>query len=428
VTTSHEKSQLLARNFLFAEPNAVATVMSKTLAVPVQNFLDIIDDQRDFCDEGMFRNHRPGRLYASACIVQPTTRDGIQLCVDRKRRHQLPSQELCTLSSSHSSTVTQSTANQADQSLWTIEEMGEAVLALEGQTLFEMLAPKNELLSLSDVPVDEPNVTRLRQMLVDSLIPMLDSMLSAQAMVQVLPRLVISPQIIPLNAPFISAQPATRFHASRPAEVNGATSIAWTIVFKAVLPVDAEPGGVDWEPWSLFRAQQECVLRDGREGLIAARNALIHASQNPASVVGYSTARRPSKIQWSTGLEDGLGLPFSHPLAAEPVTSKPMLPKLDVLLTERRPSILESPSQPNRLRETRRASVAPSQMDEDYEEMPRYPSGLFPGSNTVLMGTGQREAVPGVNTWRADWMTRLLKEDLYEYRARTNEVWDREKV
>ena len=393
VTTAHEKSQLLARNFLFAEPYAVASIMSRTLAVPVDNFLDIIDDQRDFCDKGMAQDIRPGRLYATACIIQPTTFEGIRVCVDPQQRHELPHEEICLLSSVPSAVRTQDTSQSDAIYSGTIEEIGDALTCLEGQTLFEMLAPRNELLSASDSLPEDPAVSRLRKILVETVIPMLDGMLSAKAMTQILPRLKLVPTVIPLTAPLIS--PIFKAHGlSRVPEVTMATSMAWTIMFKAVLPVDADDSGVEWESWTLFRAQQECILRDGRQGQAAARNALAHAALGSSI---HNPARRPSKIQWQTSFpaEDTFGGATTRRPSADPETS---------LGPEDRPPIYDSSAQ-GRMNSNlsitvhRRSSMAPSSID---------------GPLTFDESDQSQEAAPGVSTWHSDWLTRILRQDLHQ--------------
>jgi hypothetical protein len=393
VTTGHEKSQLLARNFLFAEPYAVASVMSRTLAVPVENFLDVIDDQRDFCDKGMSQDIRPGRLYASACIIQPTTFEGIRVCVDPHRRHELPHEEICPLSAVPTAIRTQDTSLSDAMLTGTIEEIGDALTCLEGQTLFEMLAPRNELLSAADSLPEDPSVVRLRKILVETVIPMLDGILSAKAMTEVLPRLRLLPSVIPLTPPLIS--PIFKAHGlSRAPEVTMATSMAWTIMFKAVLPVDADHSGLEWESWALFRAQQECILRDGRQGQAAARNALAHATAG-SSV--HNPARRPSKIQWSTAFtgEDTFGSASARRSSVDPDIS---------LGLDDRPPIYDSSAQgrtnPNlSITDHRRSSMAPSSTD---------------GPLTFDENDQQQEVAPGVGTWHADWLTRILRQDLHQ--------------
>jgi len=399
VTTNHEKSQLLARNFLFAEPYAVASVMSRTLAVPIDNFLDVIDDQRDFCDKGMSQDLRPGRLYATVCIIQPTTFEGIRVCVDTQKRCQLPQQEICTLSSVASSIRTQDTSMSDMQITGTVEEIGEALLGLNGQTLFEMLAPRNQLLLSSDTPPEDPTVTRLRRGLVENLIPMLDSILSAKAMTQILPRLTLVPTLIPLTAPILPS--AVKQHGPKFPEIVTATSIAWTIMFKAVLPVDTDHSGVDWESWALFRAQQECVLRDGRQGQMAARNALAHAALTSPI---HNPARRPSKIQWSTSFMGDETMGPARDSSIEGELHSQATPQYG--LSEDRPPIYDSAAQGRWNRNTpsltiavpRRSSLAPSMMDG-------------PSSYDA---SDQSEAAPGVSLWHPDWLTRVLRQDLYQ--------------
>lgn len=173
-----------------------------------------------------------------------------------------------------------------------------------------------------------------------------------------------------------------------------ATSMAWTIMFKAVLPVDADQSGVEWESWTLFRAQQECILRDGRQGQAAARNALAHAT---AGSTMHNPARRPSKIQWQTSFagEDTFGNLATRRSSADPDAS---------LGLEDRPPIYDSSAQgrmnPNlSIAVHRRSSMAPSSVD---------------GPLTFDENDQLQEAAPGVSTWHADWLTRILRQDLHQ--------------
>lgn len=295
VTTTHEKSQLLARNFLFAETSAVANVMADVLAVPVEEFTDIMDDQQTFCDYGMTSAAKVGRVYVAASIIQPSTSDGIHICVERHRRHQLPMRELCKVypvSSAIRSYLSNSSNTTESGISGSIEELGEALAGLEGQTLFEMIAPKNMLLEEESLIPEDPSTARLRVSIVNAMIPMLDMICTSKEMARMLPRLQITPYLVPITPPM---PVAIKAGVAQIPEIQSAAQMAWMIYFQAVLSADDDYPDLDWEPWTLFKAQSECVARDGRESLQAVRNALL---QSHAQSIN-TPARRPSKVQFS---------------------------------------------------------------------------------------------------------------------------------
>ena len=331
VTSSHEHSVLKAHNYLFAEPHAVAAKMSRTLAVPKENFLEIIDEQRDFCDQGMESELRPGMVYAMVCVVHPTPFEGMQVCVDPAKRHQLPLESLGPLSTRVGTSRT-SLGGPSQQSLGTIEEIGLALSKMKGLTLFDMLAPVKQLYPLADMVVDSDAFgEKLQELIVNALIPLLDDIMPSQSMAKVLPQLRVVPQLVPLSSPIAIPTTSSR----RPSEVSHSLSMAWGIVFKAVVPVEDDEKGIDWEPWSLFRAQQECVQRDARESSpgstssIHKHGSLSYAAppslppQTPTAA-GQHVPRRPSKVQWSAPLPPSMlsgsspSTPVNEPVHASP--------------------------------------------------------------------------------------------------------------
>lgn len=426
VNTTHERNQLLARGFLFAEPAAVANVMSRLLAVSPRDFTNILEEQREFCDYGMISAIKPGRLYASVCIIQPTPSEGIQVICDRQARHQLPMREISVISSASSQVRSQSSEKSDFMLTGTVKEFGEAVAQLEGCTLYDLLTPR---------PVTaDPFVERLRVSLVDNLIPMLDSLLTSRGITLVTPRLLITPCLIPLTPPpsYATAQLAPLGQAPlATTEILSATSIAWAITFKAVLAVDIDLGeDVAWEPWSLFRAQNECVMRDGRAGMTAARNAAAytaaqhlqqqqHQQQKQQNEEDLDRARR-SRVQWSINEPTNPKGNVENPTC--PPSPKSMSP--DVTSTGSRhvlPAIrsLAGPASPA-YRRAQSVSTA-SLLKRGYfsADAPRRAS-MSGGISEEHDGLGRQsstfEPVPevavGVAHWDADWLVKMLREDL----------------
>lgn len=423
VTTAHEKSQLLSRNHLFAEPSAVANVMSNVLAVPVEEFTDIMDDQQVFCDYGMASGVKIGRVYVAASIIQPTTFDGIQVCVEKHRRHQLPMRELTKVSPVPSALRTQAShsTDRSDHGVsGSIEEIGEALSGLEGQTLFDMMATKNMLFEEESLLPEDPSTGRLRMAIVDAMIPMLDRMCTSKEMAKLLPRLQVTPYLVPITPPL---PVAFKTGVNQTPEIQSAAQMAWIIYFQAVLSADGDFEDLDWEPWALFKAQSECVARDGREGLQAARNAILQSTGNPA----IAAPRRPSKVQFS-------------PFGAATMSHQPSS------MTDA-PSILVNPENRDALQQfesftfpasagldsSNPASRGPRQSSDLDPGLPRYkrtsianldasatssrdsgPLGSkeqFNASDTG--GRSGRGPVNGVGLYHQDWLSRLVREDMH---------------
>ncbi|KAJ9104326.1 hypothetical protein QFC19_003966 [Naganishia cerealis] len=431
-TTAHEKSQLLARNFLFADTSAVANVMADVLAVPVDKFADIIEDQRIFCDYGMIPASKPGKVYVAASIIQPTTFDGIQICVERHRRHQLPMRELCKVyptSSAVRSYLSQSSTHTESGISGSIEEIGEALAGLEGQTLFEMIAPKNMLLEEEALIPEDPSTGKLRVAIVNQMIPMLDMLCTSKEMARILPRLQITPYLVPITPP---VPVAIKAGVTQIPEIQSAAQMAWMIYFQAVLAADDHYPDLDWEPWTLFKAQSECVARDGRDGLQAVRNALLQSQAQLAS----TPARRPSRVQFSA-----FTIPSSHPASS----------------VVEAPSILVNPENRDALQQFESFSfpAAPSASHSgDSRNASAHNVFEFGADSTMQKRTGPltfdpfaqtsrgrmshggpddlgilemqvestKNAVHGVGFYHQDWLSRLVREDMLHRFANTTSV------
>ncbi|KAJ9107335.1 hypothetical protein QFC21_000785 [Naganishia friedmannii] len=422
VTTAHEKTQLLARNFLFADTWAVASVMADVLAVPVEDFRDIIDDQQTFCDHGMMSTARIGKVYVAASIIQPTTFDGIHICVERHRRHQLPMRELCKVypvSSAVRSHLSLSSTTTDNGISGSIEEIGEALAGLEGQTLFEMIAPKNMLLEEESLIPEDLSTAKLRISIVNAMIPMLDMICTSKEMARMLPRLQITPYLVPITPPI---PVAIKAGVAQIPEFQSAAQMAWMIYFQAVLSADDDYPDLDWEPWTLFKAQSECVARDGRESLQAVRNAIL---QSHAQAIN-TPARRPSKVQFSA-----FTAPSTHQASSV----------IDA------PSILVNPDNRDALQQfesfafppsasasygtdsvTQKATEVGSEASiprrsgqpafESFTQVPRgHTSHGGPDDLGIMemdIESSSKNALHGVGYYHQDWLSRLVREDLLQ--------------
>ena len=408
LASSAEKKQLVARGFFFAEPLAVSEVMSKALAVPVENLVEVMRDQRDFCDYGLSSGIKPGRLYAGVCIIQPTTFEGIQILVGR-RRHSLPMREICPLATSPLAIRSTSTDRSADAVLGTVEEIGEALTALHGQTLFDLMAPLGQFEDGEEKKQEDTLVTRLRSALIRALIPMLDLTLTSKAMSKILPRLIVTPYLIPMAAPL---QAGKTSNPGNPGVENMQT--AWMIVFKAVLNADGDYTALDWENWNLFRAQSECVSKEGRSAQVLAKvmaaNAVVPSDE-------MLRARRPSKIQWNmSGLP---GLPDSPPenpiydSAKSGLQSSPSLSQASQLFGAgyKLGELGEDVKSSDPMSEFSAHSCSSANSTKHVNVARR--SSLAPGYNTHDQISLNETSNVGVASWDPDWLVRLLREDLY---------------
>ncbi len=404
LATAAEKTQLLARGFLFAEPLAVANVMAKALAVPASDLVDVMRDQRDFCDYGLSSGIKPGRLYTGVCIIQPTTFEGIQILVGR-RRHALPMREICALTNSPLGIRSASTDASAETSLGTVEEIGEALTALQGQTLFDLMAPSLEQEDGQDQKEEDALVIRLRSALIHALIPMLDVTLTSKAMTKILPRLVITPYLIPMAAPL----PLGKTPNSGNVGVDSMHT-AWMIVFKAVLNVDGDYTALDWENWNLFRAQSECVSREGRSAHLMARLMAANAAVPSEELL---QVRRPSKIQWNMGALPGLGdLRSESPIYNGVMSGLESSPKTS--------SASQLLGAGYRFGGDAKSSDAASELDAPGSPANSMKHSTHPRRSSLARGYNNQDTISlndpptvGVATWDPDWLARLLREDLY---------------
>jgi hypothetical protein len=248
----------------------------------------------------------------------------------------------------------------------------------------------------------------------------LDGMCTSKEMVKLLPRLQVTPYLVPITPPMPVAFKAG-VHPTP--EIQSASQMAWMIYFQAVLSADGDFEDLDWEPWALFKAQSECVARDGREGLQAARNALLQSTGNTF----IATPRRPSKVQFS-------------PFGATTMSHQPST------LTDA-PSILVNPDNRDALQQfesfTFPATAASNNADTN-GRAPRPSTEIDPGVSRYKRGSvpnldasatssrdsgqlGSREQfnasdtggefskspITGVGLYHQDWLSRLVREDMH---------------
>ena len=355
VTSEAERDDLISRHFIFADPQAVATALHKTLSVPTEHTIPLLSDIRMFCDSTVHIPLQSNRLYAGVAVVQATPFDGLRILLDQKNRSQLPMRELCAFSSGPSPKA----ANELMTG--TLEEIGEAISWLDGMNLLSIIT--RNMKPGSDTP-GGPVVSRLLSALERAIIPMLDEMLTADDMAHIIPRLTLHPVLVPLT-------PGSARH--------GPNTPPYIVVFYANYDAAVNTFTDQWLPFNLFRVQNACVMAPR----IATAARLEHMDN--ASDIDLTTARRPSRVQF-----DFAGV--SQPAAPEglgsytfPARDESPHPSLRQLAMNKGP---------------RRSSIRPKS------------SGSMGHGEATIAEMPKDGSLTGVGTWDADWLLLLLKQKL----------------
>lgn len=298
VNSSEEESDLLTRNYIFAEPNAVAATLHKTLSVPLEHTTPLLSDITLWADATARPALEPNTLYAGVAVVQATPFDGLRILLEQGRRSQLPMRELCNFG-------TAPLGKDEDELYGTVEEMAEAVTWLEGMNLLsvitrnmtvhsardnaEFMSPDGSGASLNRAEeLGGPRVTRLLLALERAIIPMLDEALTAEDMRYIIPRLTLHPILVPLT-PGANIPPGRGIKYTPP----------YLIVFYANYDAAVNTFTDRWLPFSLFRAQNAGVM----EGSIAAAARLETLAGGHGPLLdnaggAWNGTRRPSKVQF----------------------------------------------------------------------------------------------------------------------------------
>ena len=398
VTSSAERTDLLAKHFIFAEPSAVAQALHKTLSVPIDHTVPLLDDMSTFCDSTLKPTLRPGVVYAGVAVVQATPFDGLRILLEQDHRAQLPMREICS--------ITQTIGSPRIGELsGTVEEIGEAIGWLEGLSLLSIIT-RNMALD-ANLP-GGPRVAKLLQALERAIVPMLDEMLDAEDMSHILPRLHLHPVLVPLTPGGVRKAP----------KVAGYTP-PYIVVFYANYDAAVNTFTDRWLPFSLFRAQHACVMAPH---IVAAQKAdqLFNPPSSGTDSDEFEYARRPSKVQFDFPPDHhvstpGISTPAASPGLFAPSASGGMFggfafpPKTDAASSGNNgnglPGIMASQNGQgkknamNSATGPRRSSlVTRSRFDSDAGIMDKYANGA--------------EILPGVAAWEADWLSTLLRTKL----------------
>ena len=233
--------------------------------------------------------------------MQATPFDGLRILLEKKNRSHLPMRELCNFATTPSPAT-----GRVEELSGTVEEIGEALTWLEGMSLLSVIT-RNMI--IGEEFVGGPRVGQLLSILERAIVPMLDSMLTAEDMSHVLPRLTLHPMLVPLT-PGGSASSTTY-------------TPPYLIVFYANYDAAVNTFTDQWLPFSLFRAQNASVMA----GHIA--SAARHDRTQPLPVheqfplIGNGDyTRRPSRVQFDFPTTSGTGSASSIDIAS----TKPPLP------------------------------------------------------------------------------------------------------
>ncbi|WWC87478.1 uncharacterized protein L201_002367 [Kwoniella dendrophila CBS 6074] len=277
VASAAERLDLESRHFIFADPQAVATALHKTLSVPFDHTMPLLDDMRTFCDSTLQSRLQPGKLYAGVAVVQATPFDGLRILLEKDMRSQLPMREMCNLGVP---------SNNELELSGSVEEIGEALSMLEGMTILSIMT-RNMTSSEFSNSILSKRVIALLSSLERAIVPMLDEMLTAEDMTHILPRLTLHPMLIPLT-PGGSKKTISSYIPP------------YAIIFYANYDAAVNTFTDKWLPFSLFRAQNSCVMApkiaaaSKMDQLYTAENEDLNSS----SAVNYPGGRRPSKVQF----------------------------------------------------------------------------------------------------------------------------------
>lgn len=324
VTAAQERADLLTRHYIFADASAVAIALQKTLSVPLEHMNPVLQDVQRFCDSTTRVSLQPGTLYAGVAIVQATPFDGLRILLEERNRSQLPMRELCTFTTSTTSRISHNTDMTEDLG-GSVEDIGEALTWLEGMNLLSIIG-RNVAIAQSGTSAKDaiggPVVTQLLRHIERAIVPMLDSILSQDDMAHVIPRLALHPVLVPLTP-----------HRPRFTGVN-AYIPPYMIVLYANYDAAVNTFTDKWLPFSLFRAQNSCVMAPYVGGELAiARSGTTGSTTNISNQdlpEGFNPGRRPSKVQFEVPYSAQPNLPPLPSPLAQTTTNNFAAPTIDL--------------------------------------------------------------------------------------------------
>ncbi|CAD6587903.1 MAG: hypothetical protein TREMPRED_004887 [Tremellales sp. Tagirdzhanova-0007] len=327
-------------------------------------------------------------LYAGIAVVQATPFDGLRLLPEQDNRSQLPMREICPVGK---------TVSEVDELSGTLEELGEAITWLEGMSLLSVITRN---MTADSEKLGGPRVSRLLSALERAIVPMLDGMLTVEDMAHILPRLYLHPVLVPLTPGGLRSQ------------LNGYVP-PYLVVFYANYDAAVNTFTDKWLPFSLFRAQNACVMAQKVQAAAHAEQVLTGDMEPVAE--GYTYQRRPSKVQFESSPPPRRSTRETLPTASPMDIEKPLAGSSFSF-----PFQFEDPSPPSTMNRspftkvdhTRRpSSLAPSRSSMNAEPGP----SVSPLNSVISRDAPARpviELAPGIATWDPDWLIMLLRSKL----------------
>ena len=371
VTSPEECIDLLTKQYIFANPDSVATALHRILSVPLEHTLPLLEDMQNFCDSTASIPLRPATLYAGVAIVQATPFDGLRILLEQENRSHLPMREICSLGSS----------GAVGELSGTLEEIGAAITWLDGMSLLSIITRN---ISRESQQSGGRRVARLVSALERALVPMLDDLLTVEDMGHILPRLLLHPVLVPLTP-----------GGDRASNASGYVP-PYLIVFCANYDAAVNTFTDKWLPFSLFRAQNACVMA---QRIKAAAQTETYVAD---VVEGPHHERRPSRVQFETPSpmsETGSSPAGSTPGGNGMSSGSYFQPRHDDSTFPGFSGLTRNPST--------RSINAPAR--SSFATQPRfYSTGT--GESSKHMQTSY--PAPGIATWDPDWLLALLRAKL----------------
>ncbi|RXK41450.1 hypothetical protein M231_01356 [Tremella mesenterica] len=427
ITSSAERSDLVSRQFIFADANAVASALVKTLSVTLDDTLPLLEGIKTFAHSTMSVTVKPATLYTGVAIVQATPFDGLRIMLEEDNRSQLPMREIGQIvSTTSSASTTSSSSSDNNLIISRPEEIGGLLRRLSGMSLLSLIArnirtkyPQDS--KSSQLSQDSSSrLDKLLRLIERALIPMLDTLLSSDDMQHILPRLTLYPSLIPLTPGQSSRLP-------------GYTP-PYLIIFYAHYDPAINTFIDKWLPFNLFRAQNACVIGPRIEAL---RKAELAAGVWDH---GGETIRRPSKVQFefpdsssnSSNIEDRDGIgqlvvkPHVSPIFGEYAFPSPIISDNGHPTLQSATEIIGSRIT-TKLRDA--GSTDPLSVDEkigpfgDDAHDTRNQSLSVPRRSSMVPTNKihptrwemEMEMGRGVDDWDQDWLLNLLRTRLSEH-------------
>lgn len=265
-------------------------------------------------------------LFNSTSVSQQAVPgSGLQIVVDRKQHHSIPMVEFGCLSSTSFDRPASAPAPASPLPRLDLSSVAQSTNLFGGHTLEQLLVAAAQssptLASTSSTPP-------LRSLILASVLPLLDRNFPPDLVADLRNHLSVVPTLIPLLDRPISTPTAPR--------AGGVRDESFLICLRAVIPASLEmPGRLNWIPFSLYKAQAECVDSDRR--LVKA--ASLAAGEPPGGgTASGSTATGSSHGGGSVGgkceeTEGPLGgrrrAPPPPPVVSFPPTRPVLIPPYD---------------------------------------------------------------------------------------------------